>query len=164
MLRETADIWKHVSRGVTIRPAVPDDIPALLEMGAMFHEASGFSEFPYISEDCAASLEAFMTMDNFIGLVAHNGEIVIGVIGGILSPVYFNHSSLSGEEVFWWVNPGSPAGTGARLLEALEGEAAARGCHTWQMKSLDRLNSAAMARLYAQRGYRASEHTFIKEL
>jgi hypothetical protein len=83
---------------------------------------------------------------------------------GAVSPVYFNLAHVSGEELFWWVSDKAPQMTGIRLLEALEGAARAKGCQTWQMKSLARLGGERMQRLYERRGYRASERAFIKEL
>ena len=87
------------------------------------------------------------------------------MVAGVLSPVYFNHAHKSGEELFWWVDPERASqGIGIRLLIALEDEAKTRGAQSFQMKSIARLNGDRMGRLYERRGYRASEHTFIKRL
>lgn len=146
-----------------IRPAVVGDIGAITRLGAIFHEQAGWSEIKYEQSDCAASLAAFMQSDAFLCFVADEGEIV-GMAAGVVSPVYFNRDHLSGEELFWWVSGKASQMTGLRLLSALEGEAKAKGCTTWQMKSLDRLNGGRMDRLYQRRGYRAAERSFIKEL
>lgn len=146
-----------------IRPATIDDIPEITRLGEIFHSQAGWSEIPYSVEDCAASLSAFMESDAFICLVADDGEIT-GMISGVVSPVYFNRSHLSGEELFWWVSDKAPQMTGIRLLQALEEEAREIGCKTWQMKSLFRLNDDRMPQFYERLGYRASERSFIKEL
>lgn len=141
------------------------DIPEIARLGEHFHAAAGWSDiFAYSVDDCAASLEAFMASESFICLVADEDGIV-GMAAGIVAPVYFNHGHQSGEELFWWVDPASAGqGTGVRLLVALEDEAKRRGCVSWQMKSIDRLNGERMGKLYERRGYRASEHSFIKRL
>jgi GNAT superfamily N-acetyltransferase len=148
-----------------IRQATPDDIPEIARLGKEFHAQAQWADvFDYSIEDCAASLATFMASGAFICLVAEETGIV-GMAAGLVSPVYFNHAHLSGEELFWWVDPTRASqGVGLRLLTALEDAAKARGCQSWQMKSIDRLNGERMAKLYARRGYRASEHTFIKRL
>lgn len=147
-----------------IRPASPRDIPEIARLGEEFHAAAGWSDvFAYSVDDCAASLTRFMASDAFICLVADEGQIV-GMTAGVVSPVYFNLSHMSGEELFWWVSDDAPQMTGIRLLEALEREGKSRGCMSWQMKSIDRLNGERMGKLYQRRGYRASEHSFIKRL
>lgn len=147
-----------------VRFATPDDIPQIAALGRVFHAQAAWSDvFDYREEDCAESLLALMASDAFICLVADVGEIV-GMASGIVSPVYFNHAHKSGEELFWWVSSDAPPMTGMRLLTALEQAASALGCQSWQMKSVDRLNGERMARVYARRGYRPSEHSFIKRL
>lgn len=146
-----------------IRPATPDDIGALAGLGRDFYERSGLTEFDYVEADCAASLATFMALPNFVCLIHETGRIN-GAIGGITCPVYFNKAHMSGEELFWWMSPGSPPLAGIRLLESLENEVRMRGCVSWQMKSIDRLNGAAMGRLYARRGYGPLENSFIKRL
>jgi GNAT superfamily N-acetyltransferase len=148
-----------------IRPATPEDIPEIARLGGRFHAQAEWGDiFSYSVEDCAKSLEQFLQSEAFICLVADEGGVV-GMAAGAVSPVYFNHAHRSGEELFWWVDPANAShGIGLRLLDALEAAAKAKGCESWQMKSIARLNGDRMAKLYARRGYRASEHTFIKRL
>lgn len=146
-----------------IRPAIIDDIPTIAQLGEKFHAQAGWSDvFSYSIDDCAASLTQYMNLDNFICLVADEGQIV-GMVAGVTAPVYFNHSHKSGEELFWWVDPDHASrGLGLKLLDALEEAGKAQGCLSWQMKSIAMLNGDRMGKLYQRRGYRASEHSFIK--
>ena len=146
-----------------IRPATISDVDEIARLGGFFHAAAGWDEIEYKQEDCAASLAHFLTMPNFICLVADHGGIV-GMAAGITSPVYFNHDHVSGEELFWWVSQDAPQMTGIKLLKALESAARDAGCKSWQMKSLARLGGERMTKLYERSGYRASERLFIKEL
>lgn len=146
-----------------IREATASDIPGIARLGEKFHAAAGWEEIPYSRADCEASLATFMEADCFICLVAEQGGEIVGMAAGIVSPVYFNRSHVSGEELFWWSDDKAPL-AGIRLLDALEKAGRERGCHTWQMKSLARLNGERMAKLYERRGYRASENSFIKRL
>jgi GNAT superfamily N-acetyltransferase len=145
-----------------IRPATIDDIPAMAAMGRDFDVSARQDDlFEYVEADCIASLEWLLSLDIFLCFVAEAGGIV-GMVGGMVSPVYFNRAHKSGEELFWWVADGAPAMTGIRLLNAIEDAAKAQGCSTWQMKCIDRLEGQRMAKLYERRGYRPFEHTFIK--
>lgn len=147
-----------------IRPATLDDLPTIARLGRAFFDQAGWSDvLEYDEADCKASLRAFMASGLAIILVADEGEIV-GMTGGIVCPVYFKSDHLSGEELFWWVSDKAPQTTGIKLLVALENAAKERGCKTWQMKSLARLNGDRMGKLYERRGYRASENSFIKRL
>jgi len=147
-----------------IRAATVDDIPTIAVLGEKFHAQAGWSEIPYDVGACAASLEQFMASGCFLCLVAEDGGSIVGMAAGVVSPVYFNTGHLSGEELFWWVDESAGQFTGIRLLDALEKAARERGCLTWQMKSLARLNGDRMTALYERRGYRASEQSFIKRL
>jgi hypothetical protein len=146
-----------------IRTMTLADIPEVVALGVSFHAQSGFDEIAYSEADCAASLTRFMETGMFAGLVADNGHIV-GMIGGIISPVYFNYSHVSGEELFWYAAPDAPQMTGIKLLKAMECEVRERGCRSWQMKSLARLGGERMVQLYDRMGYRKAEHSFLKEL
>jgi len=147
-----------------IRPATPDDALEMARLGVLFHEQADCSEIPYIVEDAAAAVIQFMQLPNFMCFVAEEDGVIVGMIAGVLSPVYFNHSHVSGEELFWWVSKDAPPLVGLKLLAAIEDKARELGCSTWQMKSLERLNGDRMEQLYTRRGYRASERLFIKEL
>lgn len=147
-----------------IRPATPDDLPEIARLGRKFFNQAGWSDvLEYDEADCEASLRAFVDTGLAIVLVADFGGIV-GMCAGIVSPVYFKRDHLSGEELFWWVSDKAPQSTGLKLLVELENAARERGCTTWQMKSLARLNGDRMGKLYERRGYRASENSFIKRL
>lgn len=146
-----------------IRPATPADAPEIARLGRKFFDQAGWDDcLEYVEADCAAALAAFMEAGVFLCFVA--GEPIHGMIGGVISPVYFNRAHLSGEELFWWVDEAAPQLTGIRLLDAMERAARERGCKSWQMKSLARLGGERMVKLYERRGYRASENSFIKRL
>lgn len=146
-----------------IRPMTLGDLPEVARLGATFHARAGWDEIEYNEADCIASLTRFMETGSFIGLVADDGHIV-GMLGGLFSPVYFNYSHTSGEELFWFVADDAPQMTGIKLLKAMESAARDKGCRSWQMKSLDRLGGERMVRLYERMGYRRAESMFIKEL
>lgn len=148
-----------------IRHANHRDVPAMVEMGRQFHCDAGWGDITEFSnEDCAATLAKMVGLDDAILLVVEREGNLIGMAGGLASPIYFNHAHKTGQELFFWMEPGSRNGDGRQLLEALEEEAREIGCQSWVMISLDRIRPEATGLLYKRRGYRASEHSWIKRL
>lgn len=149
-----------------IRHATIDDAEQIAILGAIFHEeAFGDDILEYDIDDCIISLEGFIDQPNFICMVADVGGRLVSFGSLVLSPVYFNHSHISCEELFWWADPESNyPGIGMKLKKAMEEEAKKRGAESIQMKSISALNGERMARLYIRNGYKPSEQSFIKRL
>jgi GNAT superfamily N-acetyltransferase len=148
-----------------IRKATLDDVPAIAEMGERFHHEAGWADIAdYSVEDCAKSLIQMIETDLGIVLVSEAEGRITGIAGGLVFPLYFNHGHKSGQELFLYVEPGLRDGTGGKLLGALEEEAKAQGCSSWIMIALDKVSPHATGRLYSRRGYRASEHSWIRRL
>ena len=147
-----------------IRKATPQDAPEIARLGAIFHQQARWDEVPYNETDCATALTQLMETPIFLCYVAEQDDTIVGMVAAILSPAFFNHLHIIGEELFWWVSDKAPHRTGLRLLDTIEGAARELGCHTMHMKSLHRLNGERMEQLYTKRGYRASERLFVKEL
>lgn len=148
-----------------IRDAIPADVPRIADLGGEFHREAGWGDVvPYSQEDTQKTLDFLIEDDNGILLVAERDGEIIGMTGGLAHPVYFNLSHKSGQELFWWVQPGLRDGTGRLLLEAMEARAKAIGCVSWSMIALDKVNPELTGKIYRRRGYRASEHSYIKRL
>lgn len=147
-----------------IRPARPEDAPVIAALGAQFHAEAGWADIvDYVAADCEKSLAHLIAADDGILIVLERDGEIAGFAGGMASPIYFNFAHKTGQEFFYWIRPGM-RGDGLRLLEALEDEARAIGCKSWVMISLDKVSPEQTGRLYERRGYRASEHTYIKRL
>lgn len=148
-----------------IRNATLDDIPVIAALGELFHAEAGWGDIvPYSREDTAKTLAFMVNDDNGILLVAERDGEIVGMCGGLAHPVYFNHAHKSGQELFWWMKPGLRDGTGREMLDRMEETAREIGCISWSMIALDKVNPELTGRLYRRRGYRASEHSYIKRL
>jgi hypothetical protein len=149
-----------------IRHATFEDAEQIAYLGCMFHEqAFGNDILEYDLDDCIVSLEGFIGQPNFICMVADVGGRFVSFGSLILSPVYFNHSHISCEELFWWADPESNyPGIGMKLKKRMEEEAKKRGVESIQMKSISALNGERMANLYIRNGYKPCEQSFIKRL
>jgi GNAT superfamily N-acetyltransferase len=147
-----------------IRVATTEDFAPLLTMGREFYDASGYSDLVGFDRESLVRTFEQLMQNGGLFVAEVNGEVV-GMVGGMVYPFYFDADHLTGQEVFWWVMPEHRKGRiGLELLQALEEWAKARGAKSLSMVSLDRLNPEQVARMYSAAGYRASEHTFIKRL
>lgn len=145
-----------------IRPAEITDIPEVVRMGERFFETAGWPDYAEWDEaSITATLESLITGDLGEVFVLEEGGKLVGMAGGMLFPFYFNHNHLTGQELFWWIEP-EHRGQGAALFDALEGWAKAAGAMSFTMIAVDRLKADVMGRIYRMRGYRAAEHSYIK--
>jgi len=130
-----------------IRPATPDDLPAIVAMGRKFHAASGMP----MAYD-APTVERFAA-----GLIAGGGFFVgdAGMIGGALVPAYCDPSWLMAVELAWWAER-----DGMALLRAFEDWARESGAREVRMTSLAALPRADV--LLRRKGYAATEISYQK--
>lgn len=139
---------------MTVRAATAEDIPALVEIGARFHEMSPHRFMGEYDRRGIANVLGFM-IGSPQSIVLTNDA---GLIGGTLAPVYFAPSKLMAEENFWF------AGAGGRdLLRAFEEEAAARGAHFVLLSTLENERASIIDRMVERRGYRLIERRWLKE-
>lgn len=133
-----------------IRAATQDDIARVVELGALFHEYGPYREIPFDPE----GLSAFIS-----GLIDH-GVIFLsddGMLGGVLSPLYFNPSVVMGAELFWWAGK-----SGRQLREAFETWAQERGAFGVQFSGLCDERADTIRKVFARAGYSAAETAFFK--
>jgi GNAT superfamily N-acetyltransferase len=135
--------------GQAIRPATPEDIPALLDMTEAFHAAS---QLP-----CAFNRDA---MAGVLARMIEADEATVlmtdrGVIGGMLNAAYCDPSWIYAVEVFWWSR-----GDGMALLRAFEEWAHRAGANEVRMTSLAALPRAD--RILRCVGYSPAEISYSK--
>lgn len=138
-----------------IRRATPGDFPAMLEMAEKFIERAWAGVVPFDAASCGTLLAALH--ENGILLVTDDRK---GMIGVMVQPWHFNADVLTAIELFWWCE-----GKGAfELREEAERLAKEAGALTMNMGRIAGMRDAALDRLYRAKGYRPSEHIYIKEL
>lgn len=145
-----------------IRLATLEDMPRLIEMGERFFVTAGWED---VAEWDEASITRTLThlIEQPTGaiFVLEDGKQLVGMAGGMLNPFYFNIHHITGQELFWWVEP-EHRGQGAALFDALEGWAKDRGAHSFSFIAVDKIKPEVMGRIYRMRGYHAAEHSYIK--
>lgn len=149
-----------------IRAAKPEDLGALLEMGREFFDHSGNGAFTTFDEpSLTATLISLVSgLSGGSLIVAEVSGRVVGMAACLVFPFYANHSTLIGQELFWWTNPDHRKGIGGELLDELEAEAKRKGAKVFISANLAGEHDAAFERLYRRRGYIPAENTFIRNL
>lgn len=147
-----------------IRAASTDDTPRLVEMGRRFFAETGFSVVAeFDDESFARTLTGLIEGENGAVFVAEEGEI-IGFIGGMVYPQFFNAAHTTGQEFFLWCDREHRKGAGRKLLKALENWARNQGARSFTMVALDSNRPEAVAAMYRRAGYQPSERNFIRKL
>lgn len=139
------------------------DLPDLVNMGRDFFYEAKWDEQGIEWDDKASekTLSMMLEDENNIIFIAKT-EVAIGMICGVIYPVWYNHNVNMAQEFFWYVKPEKRRGVGLKLLEALEKEVKARGVKTFAMLSVESMPK--LDDLYVKCGYAPSEKTFIKRL
>jgi GNAT superfamily N-acetyltransferase len=148
-----------------IRPAVPDDAPALLRMGEAFFREAGYAEqFQFDPSSFGAALDALANAG--LLLVAEKEGAVIGMAAADVAPAFWNRSVQMGREAFWFVEPAHRKGVGKNLLNQLELAAKEYGATVFDVVAEDGegKRGPALARLYRAAGFSPAETVFRKRL
>lgn len=140
---------------MTVRKALIEDIPSLVEMGSNFHAMSPHSFMGEYDATGAANVLRFM-IESPQSLVLTNGQ---GMIGGTFAPVFFAPGKWMLEENYWWAGA-----DGFALLDAHLEHAKAWGASFYLLSTLENERSAAITRLVTRKGFKPLERRFIKEL
>ena len=90
---------------------------------------------------------------------------VVGMSGALIYPFYFNYNHITGQELFWWMRPDKRGSTDSiRMFKALEDEAKNKNAGSFAMIALDKVNPEVVGNMYMKRGYRPSDHGYIRSL
>ena len=146
-----------------IRTATFDDLDALVKLSRLYHEEAHawlpFDEV-YVREQFRAK-----TIDTVDGItrVIDLGQGPVGYLAACVS-MFFAAPVRVAVELAWFVKPGA-RGHGFDLIADFEEWARLKGCAGCSLSMNefpDPKRSAALARLYSGRGYRAYERGFLK--
>lgn len=131
-------------------------------MGKAFHAVTGIADL--IPLDGATLERTFLQLiegETAVLLVIEDNGRLIGATGALLHPHYFNADHLTGQELFWWVDP-EHRGCGGALFDALEGWARRMGANSFGMIALEAIDNGRAGAIYRRRGYRAVEHSYLR--
>ena len=149
-----------------VRRATEQDLPEYVRLARRFHAASPVSTaIPFDPEGFGAFyLNSLENPD--IGLwLAEQDNRILGIAGAVMYPMYFSPTHRVAQELWWWLEPEARgSGAGAEMYRLIEAWATKNEASAMFMIALEDANSGKMANLYARKGYRPMERTFIKEV
>lgn len=146
-----------------IRPAIPEDIFRLRDMGQAFFIETGWNKHASFDVESYAHTIAAL-IENGVLLVAERDGNVVGMAAAGLAPAWWNKNVLTAQELFWYVEPDHRRGLGGQLMDALESAVTDLGVVLFSMSAEEGLRGPALSRLYRQKGYFPMEALFWKRL
>lgn len=146
-----------------IRHAIETDMPVIVGMSRRFYATTSYADIAPIDDDAVVSLATAM-IDTGVLLVAEMGNTLVGMVGLMVVPFYFNRNVRTAHEVVWWVDPDKQgAGVGKALLAAVDKACIEAGAVAVQMLTL--ANSPPQAsEMLCRFGYKPTESLHTKEL
>lgn len=150
-----------------IREAKTSDMENLLEMGEKFFDQTRQKEMGIQFDRQSVQILATEMIEKDLGVIflamTDDGSPV-GVAGGILFPLWMNPNHLTGQEMFWYVDPNHRKSRAGRLLfNALEKWAQDKGANSFSMVALSHMHENRVGQMYESKGYVPMEKTYIKE-
>lgn len=151
---------------VEIRSATTEDCIRIAIVGRHLWEELEYSKQVGYDRDSVLETCLQLADDDTPGvlLVATLGGTMVGYIGGVVAPIFFNkkHSVLT--ELLWWVNKGyRKSGTGLVLLQKFEEAGKAAGADFVVASMGEKACTGKAGELIAQCGYTPTERSYIKE-
>jgi hypothetical protein len=143
--------------------ATPPLLKQLGEMGQVFAEQYGQDLMHFKGKIFVEKMKYFM--ENRVGIVLcalENFELK-GAIAGVIYENVFDGEPCA-TELFWYVWPGAPVGTGTQLLHAFEEWAKSRKCTRITMAFMIHNMPERLGPYYEKHGYTAFETHYVKKL
>lgn len=150
---------------IVTRDAVDSDVDAIVELGDLLWLELGYSDVLEYDED-SVRLTCENLKNNHVLIVSEDEDgDILGFMGGVIQPVYFNMNYKSLSELFWWVESSHrDKGIGVELLRFFEDKAIELGCRfVCPMLHLTATGKKA-GELMETYNYKAVEKVYIKEV
>ncbi len=148
-----------------IRLANIEDIPRIVELGAMFHCSTVIKDIiPYDPDSMAAMVGGMLFDPARVVMVMELNGLIVGGIGGFIEPIYFNHSFMSAQQLFWFVAPEYRSLKSLRLLDAFCEWGTDNGARiVWTAAKLGKKFSG-MNRMLKRKRFSMLDATYFKEV
>ena len=149
-----------------VRKATEVDLPEYIKLAQAFHTASpmhGSIDFdvPGYSQFYLSSIQ-----NDSVGIwLAEIDNVIVGICGALVYPLYFNPLALVVQELWWWLTPASRgSGAGGQMFKQIEQWAKDKNASALFMIALEDNRAKKMENLYIRAGFKPMERTFIKEV
>ncbi len=149
-----------------VRNATAYDFAEYLPLAHAFHAASPIRNvIPFDDEGYADFfLSAVENPDIGVWLAEDDGKMV-GIAGALAYPMYFSPATTVVQELWWWLTPEARGkGAGQAMYRTIESWATTKSATALFMIALEDERVGKMANLYARKGFRPMERTFMREV
>lgn len=154
---------KRLPSDVSVHLATPDDVQDLVDMIVESHKDPVFDQFGPVDEKSLEEFFGHAVAAGCVLIARRSMGRAIGMIGIIVTPLFYNPSYRAACTFSWWVHPlDRTSGVGAELIrraEVLAREFGARG-----LAVVTRADSPAAAQRVRNLGYVPKEANYYKEL
>jgi GNAT superfamily N-acetyltransferase len=142
------------------------DLKEYSRLAETFYQHSTIKDYSSFDlESFTVFLKNCLTNPDIVILACKDNNKIVGITGGLLFPLYFNHNYKVAQELWWWVEEEYRGSSCGKLMyDALENWAKEKQADSMFMIALEDTNVERMARLYKRKGFVGTERTFIKEL
>lgn len=160
------------TRSVTaVRKATADDLWQLRSLGARFLAASAYGDL--LRPDVEAIDDGLRSLiERGVLLVAERDGLILGMLGGVLAPVWFAQDTAVATELCWWVDEAYRGGrAGVMLVQAFEEWAKEHNASFVAMSELTPMtepvaveDAIGVCRVLRRLGYQPVERSHVREV
>ena len=141
---------------MTIRNADRDDMPELLRMAEAFVEHSPHRSLGFDADSVEGLMSSLMDMGEGYLSIGHGA-----MLGGLITPLFFNHNKRVAGELFMWSEGGGQA---SKLIKHFQQWAKRQGCVICSLTMLEGEGQSDPSHLYRNLGFERAERGYQKVL
>ena len=147
-----------------IRKAEVFDLPGVHEMMESFQD-EGLNEYTLGHNRESAGVAAELFIREHLGVVAVQDDIVIGCLGGCVTPFMMNSGSIVFQEILWYVTKEKRStGVGIKMLFKVMKLAKEQGATHMVLAHTGKVLPEKLSKLYGKLGFEVLETQYIKGL
>jgi GNAT superfamily N-acetyltransferase len=147
-----------------VRSATKNDLKQYVKLAETFHAASPMHGVIDFDPKGYAEFYTLALQNESMGIwLAEIENKVVGIVGAIAYPLYFNPNALVVQELWWWLDPAF-RGEGNKMFKQIELWAKERNASALFMIALEDDRAAKMEKVYQRAGFKPIERTFMKKV
>lgn len=143
--------------------ATYDDMPEILRCSKEFYQTTHYQNFADFNDDDVENVANIMINDGILN-IWKEGDKILGMVGLITCPFFFNTALKMACEVIWYLDKSIQGqGIGQTLLLSIEPSCKELNVNFIHMLVLESSPEHA-GKMYEKMGYKLTELTYYKEL
>lgn len=137
-----------------IRPGRSEDIEQLVKMGERMHKESAYAFLPFNHEKVRRLMLSYIAdHETQCGLVAEEGDVVVGMFAGFLTDYFFNDEKVACDMVLYVDREYRGSSAAVRLIRAFCDWASERGAAEICLGVSTAINTEVTGRFYQKMGF-----------